>query len=175
MHAIWSLLIDAEQKFVERLSKFRKMFYNNVLRQWPLLEKHLEAILVGEQISDLNKEFLLHSMEQQVAGAEDAICDSLMFEEWTNKVHRLYREFCQRMPHAVASLRTTSIMDSKFGPFVNTVGLSIAWFGMSWEDYMKLPITQLELYISKLQDLTDIAKSLDEPAALQVRQTPCSG
>jgi hypothetical protein len=165
MHDIWLSLVDAEQNFVDRMSKFRKMFYDNVLRQWPLLEQHLEAIVVGEQLANINKEFLLQSMVQQVKEAEGSICDPSVFEQWTNKAHKIYREYCQRMPHAASSLCTTQMMDPKFGPFVNTVGLSIAWFGMGWADYLKLPISQLELYCTKLQSLVDIAESLDEPAA----------
>lgn len=69
------------------------------------------------------------------------------------------------MPHTASSLRTTQSLDAKFDPFVNTVGLSLPWFGMGWEDYLKLPISQLNLYIEKLQRLVAIAEGLDEPAA----------
>jgi hypothetical protein len=165
MHEVWLSIIDAEQKFIERMSKFRKMFYDNVLRQWPQLEKHLQVILIGEQLAALNKDSLLQIMEQQVAGSEDSICDSTVFEQWTNEVHKLYREYCQGMPHTASSLRTTQNMDPKFGPFVNTVGLSLAWFGMGWEDYLKQPVAQLELYAAKLQDLVRIAEELDDPTA----------
>jgi hypothetical protein len=167
MHDLWLSLIDEERNFVDRMTKLRKMFYDNVLRQWPLLENHLEAILVGEQLAALNKEFLLQTMEQQVSETERSICDSSVFEQWINKAHKVYREYSQRLPHAVSSLRTTQSMDAKFNPFVNTVGLSLAWFGMGWEDYMKLPISQLELYTNKLETLVAIAETLDEPAAFQ--------
>jgi hypothetical protein len=167
MHDLWLSLIDEERKFIDRMTKLRRMFYNNVIRQWPLLEKHLEAMLIGERLAAVNKEFLLQPMEQQVIETDGAICDSSMFEQWTNKAHNVYREFCQSMPHAMSSLRTTQNMDSKFSPFVNTVGLSLAWFGMGWEDYLKLPNLHLELYINKLQTLLDIVEALDEPAAFQ--------
>jgi hypothetical protein len=36
---------------------------------------------------------------------------------------------------------------------------------MGWEDYLKLPMSQLELYIDKIQSLIRIAEELDEPAA----------
>jgi hypothetical protein len=167
MHETWLSLIDAEQKFVERMSRFRKMFYNNVLHHWPLLGDHLGAIPVGEQLAEINKEVLLNHMEQQIAGTERTTCDSSVFEQWTNRVHKIYREYCQKMPHAAASLRTTQTMDSKFGPFVNTCGLSIAWFGKSWEDYLKLPLSQLDLYANKIESLISIAETPDEQAAFQ--------
>jgi hypothetical protein len=165
MHEVWQSIIDSERNFIDRISKFKKMFYDNVLRQWPQLEKHLGVILVGEQLAALNKDVLLRNMEQQVSGSKDSICDSIVFELWMNQSHKVYREYYQGMPHTASSLRTTQNMDPKFGPFVNTVGLSLAWFGMGWEDYLKLPMAQLEVYVSKLQDLVRIAEELDEPAA----------
>jgi hypothetical protein len=165
MHNIWLSLVDAEQKFNDRMSKFKKMFYDNIVRQWPLLEQHLGAIIVGEQLAALNKDILLQGLEQQVSESADAICDPTVFEHWANQAHKIYREYCQGMPHAASSLRTTQNLDAKFRPFVNTVGLSIAYFGMGWEDYLKLPMSQLELYIDKIQSLIRIAEELDEPAA----------
>jgi hypothetical protein len=167
MHNIWLSLIEEEQNFVNRMSLLRKMFYNTVLRHWPLLENHLGAILVGEQLSELNKECLLQAMEQQVSGRQGYLCDPSVIKQWTRKVHKVYHKYCQRMPHAMSSLRTTQKVDQKFDPFVNTVGLSLAWFGKGWEDYLNLPILHLELYSNKLQALADIADSLDDPAAFQ--------
>lgn len=165
MHEIWLLIINAERAFIDRMSKFRKMFYDNVVRQWPLVEKHLEPIIVGERLAALNRDLLLRVMEQQVSEADSAICDSTVFEQWTNQAHKIYREYCQGLPHTASSLRTTQTIDPKFAPFVNTVGLSVAWFGMGWEDYLKLPMVQLEFYVNKLQSLIRLAEGLDEPAA----------
>jgi hypothetical protein len=165
MHDTWLSLIEEERKLIDRMTKLRKMFYDNVLRQWPLLEKHLGAILIGEQLAALNKESFLQVMEQQVSESPGAICDPSVVEQWTKKAHKVYREFCQSMPHAVSSLHTTQKMDPKFDPFVNTVGLSLAWFGMGWEDYLKLPLSQLELYTNKLEALIVTAEALDDPAA----------
>jgi hypothetical protein len=162
MHNIWLSLIDVEQKFVERMTKLRKMFYDNVLRNWPLLDKHLDAILVGEQLANLNKVLLLQTMEHHISDSAGATIDPLIFETYMKESHRLYREYCQRMPHAISSLRTTQMQDQKFTPFVNTVGLSLTWFGKTWEDYLKLPLSHIDLYINSLQSLIDIVNSLDE-------------
>lgn len=167
MHDLWRSLIDAEQKYIDRMYKFRKMFYDNIIRQWPVLEKHLAAILLGEQLADLNKQYVLQDFTAQIAGDGATICDPSSFETWTNRVQRAFREYCQRVPHAVSSLRTTQNLDLKFGPFVNTLGLSIAYFGMGWEDYLKLPQVHLQVYIDTLQSLVNIAESLDEPEARQ--------
>lgn len=165
MHEIWASLLNAERQFVDRMMKLRTMFYNNIIREWPVLEKHLEAIIIGEQLADVNRAYLLQAVQGVLADAEDTICDPSIFETWTKKAHKLYREYCQRMPHAVSSLRTTQNLDSKFTPFVNTLGLSIAYFGMGWLDYLKLPTVQLQSYVDKLQDLINIAQGLEEPAA----------
>jgi hypothetical protein len=167
MHAIWLSLVDAEQKFVERMTKLRKMFYDNVVRQWPLLEEHLGAIPLGEDLAIMNKDALLQAMEQQVSKSDGAICDSSLFEQWTHNAHKSYQEYCQKMPHAAASLRKLQSLDPKFGPFVNTVGLSLVWFGMGWEDYLKLPVTQLELYSGKLQSLLKLANASNDSIAVQ--------
>jgi hypothetical protein len=167
MHDMWLSLIEEERKFVDRMSLLRKMFYNTVIRHWPLLEQHLGAVLVGEQLAALNEEYLLQIMDQQVSGKQGSICDSSVIEQWTMKAHKVYREYCQRMPHAMSSLRTTQKMDPRFDPFVNTVGLSLAWFGKSWEDYLRLPLSHLEIYSNTLQALINTADALDDPAAFQ--------
>jgi hypothetical protein len=164
MRSIWLSLIKAEQKFIERMMKFRKMFYDNVLRSWPVLEAHIQAIVVCEQLAAVNEEHLLQVMQSQISVAEESICDPSIFEKYTNNAHKTYREYFQRMPHAMSSLQTIQTMDSKFGPFVNTLGLSILWFGKGWEDYLRSPCAQLELYISNIQSLMCIAKELGTPA-----------
>ncbi|KAJ4367056.1 1,2-dihydroxy-3-keto-5-methylthiopentene dioxygenase [Neocucurbitaria cava] len=161
MREIWNSLLDAEHKFVERMMKFRKMFYNNVIVQWPILERHLEAILIGEQLATLNKDFLLDAMVRQLSDDQDVLCDPSIFEAWTNKTHKLYREFCQHMPHAMSSLRTTQSMDPKFTPFVHTLGLSLAYFGRDWHDYLTLPNVQLQSYVDNLRSLVSMAESLE--------------
>lgn len=167
IHALWVSIIDADRTYIERITKFRKMFYDNVIRQWPRLEKHLEAILACEQLAGLDKDILLSVVEQQVAGSDGSICDPAVFEHWVNKAYTMYRDYCQKMPHAVSSLKITQERDTKFIPFVNTVGLSLAWFGKSWQDYIKLPLTQLDLYTDKLQEVMKIVETLNDPAAFQ--------
>lgn len=163
MRSIWLSLIEAEKKFIERMTKFRKMFYDNVLRSWPLLEDHLQAIVVCVQLAAVNEEQLLQVMQSQISVAEESICDPSIFEQYTNTALKTYREYFQRMPHAMSSLQTIQTMDSKFCPFVNTLGLSILWFGKGWEDYLRSPCAQLELYISTIQSLLCVAKELDTP------------
>ncbi|KAF2128514.1 hypothetical protein P153DRAFT_376644 [Dothidotthia symphoricarpi CBS 119687] len=165
MHDIWTSLIDCEQKFIERMTKLRTIFYDKVIREWPLLEKHLEAILIGAQLASMNKDILLGCMELQVSKADNSIFDPSLFENWTSKIQKTYREYCQAMPHTAESLRATQNADLKFSPFVNTLGLSIISFGMGWEDYLSLPLSQLEVYRNKLQNMLDASLSLDSSTA----------
>jgi hypothetical protein len=166
MYAIWMALIDAERKFVDRMIKLKRMFHDHIIRQWPVLEKHLGAILVGEKLANLHQLHLLEAMEVQLAGNSYAPCDPYLFEAWTERTQQLFREYCRKMPHTYSSLRTTQNMDPKFTPFVNTLGLSIAYFGQSWEDYLRLPNVQLQSYVDNLQSLVKIAERLG-PAATQ--------
>lgn len=171
MRGIWRSLVNAEQRYIERMSKFRKMFYDNVVQWWPLLEDHIQAIVFGEQLAAVNKELLLQAMQSQMSDGDESTCDPSIFEVYTDKAHKTYREYFQRLPHAISSLRTTQTVDSKFSPFVNTLGLSLLWFGKAWEDYLKLPCMQLELYIDSIQSLLSIAKELDTSAAsMEVRR-----
>jgi hypothetical protein len=141
------------------------MFYDNIIRQWPIIEKHLNAILVGEQLATLHQQCLLYTMDQELAGNGSALCNPYIFEVWVDKSQRLYREYCRKMPHASSSLRTTQNMDPKFSPYVNTLGLSISYFGKSWQDYLELPIIQLQTYVDSLESLINIAETLRDPAA----------
>ena len=169
MREIWITLLDAEKKFVERMMKLRKMFYNNVTQQWPVLEKHIEAILIGEQLANLNKDYLLQAMEQQLSDDENALCNPSIFEAWINRAHKVYSRYAQQMPHALSSLRTTQNLNPSFTPFVNTLGLSIAYFGMGWEDYLNLPNLQLQSYVDNLSSLVNIAETLEGPTASDER------
>ncbi|KAL6708142.1 hypothetical protein ACN47E_003326 [Coniothyrium glycines] len=161
MHSMWLSILDAERKFVERMSKFRKMFYDNIIREWPVLERHLEAVLVGEHLSDMHRVYLLQVMEISLKSDEASLCNPVIFEHWANKVHVLYKEYYQRMPHAVSSLSTTQDLDTKFTPFVNTLGLSIVYFGMGWRDYLTLPNLHLQSYVDNLSGLIKLAKDVE--------------
>ncbi|XPS76059.1 hypothetical protein M3J07_008119 [Ascochyta lentis] len=165
MHAVWLLLVEAERKFFDRMTKLRKMFYDNIIRQWPILEQHLGVVLIGEQLAATNKKFLWLSMEQQLLEADQALCDPTIFEVWTTNVQRTFREYCKALPHAVTALRATQSTDAKFTPFVNTLGLSIAYFGKTWEDYLRLPVTELDLCIDSIRSLISIASELKHPDA----------
>ncbi|KAJ4343934.1 hypothetical protein N0V95_006536 [Ascochyta clinopodiicola] len=165
MHAVWLLLVEAERNFFDRMMRLRKMFYDNIIQQWPVLEQHLSVVLIGEQLAAINKKFLWLSMEQQLLEADQALCDPAMFEVWTNNVQHTFRDYCQNLPHAIGALRATQSTDGKFAPFVNTLGLSIAYFGKSWEDYLRLPITELDLCIESIRSLVNIAAELKHPDA----------
>lgn len=157
MHAVWLHLVEAERNFFDRMSRLRKMFYDNIIQQWPALEPHLGIVLIGEQLAATNKKFLWLPMEQRLLDSDQAIGDPAIFETWTTNVQHMFREYCQALPHAIGALRATQNSDSKFTPFVNTLGLSLAYFGKSWEDYLKLPVTELDLCLESMRSLIRIA------------------
>jgi hypothetical protein len=165
MHEVWTSLVDAESKLFDRLTKFRKMFYDNVIRQWPDMEKSLDVILVGERLAALHKKLLWLPMEQELIESDSAVCDPAIFETWASQTHDTYNEYCTSIPRTLGALRGLSSQDPKFAPFVNTLGLSIAYFGMGWEDYLKVPLLQLDLYVTQLQCLIDMAATLGGAAA----------
>lgn len=165
MHAVWLLVVEAERNFFDRMIRLRKMFYDSVIRQWPLLEPHLGIVLIGEQLAATNKKFLWLPMEQHLLDSEQAICDPAIFAAWIDSVRRIFHEYCQSLPHAIGALRATQNSDGKFTPFVNTLGLSIAYFGKSWEDYLRLPVTELDLCIESMRSLISIAKDTEQPGA----------
>jgi hypothetical protein len=165
MHEVWTSLVDAESKLFDRLTKFRKMFYDNVIRQWPDMEKSLDVILVGERLAALHKKLLWLPMEQELIESDSAVCDPAIFETWASQTHDIYNEYCTSIPRTLGALRVLSSQDPKFAPFVNTLGLSIAYFGMGWEDYLKVPLLQLDLYVTQLQCLIDMAATLGGTAA----------
>jgi len=165
MHNVWLSLVEAERNFVGHMVRLKRVFYDNIIKQWPVLQKHLDAILVGEQIATLNQHYLLQAMDGELAGNSNTLCNPQIFETWISKSQQLYREYCRMMPHASSSLRTTQTVDQRFTPFVNTLGLSIAYSTMSWGDYLKLPSVHLNTYIGALQKLMDAARKLHDPAA----------
>ncbi|KAF2854389.1 hypothetical protein T440DRAFT_388390, partial [Plenodomus tracheiphilus IPT5] len=165
MHKIWKTLLDGEHKYIDRMIGFRKMFYQNVVRRWPILEQHMQAILIGEQLVQLNRTYLSQVMQDHISDADTTLCPPEIFENWTARAQKLFKEYCRKMPHAMSSLNTTQENDLKFSPFVNTLGLSIAYFGKSWEDYLRLPNIQLQSYVENLQSLVNIAEMTGHTAA----------
>ncbi|KAF2994619.1 hypothetical protein E8E13_003372 [Curvularia kusanoi] len=163
MHAIWLQLVEAERSYVDRIHRLRKMFYDNIVKQWPALEPHLGIVLMCEQLAALNKKLLWLPMEQHLVDSDMATCDPAIFNTWTTNVQRLFREYSQALPHAVGAVRATQVNDPKFSPFVNTLGLSIAYFGKGWEDYLKLPLTQLDFCIESVRNMIGIATELQVP------------
>lgn len=157
---MWISLIAEEEKFIDRVTKFRTIFYDSVIRQWPALAKHLETIIIGEQIAQIHREQLLEMMRRGISQGAHATCDPAIFEVWANQTQKSYQEYAQRMPHAESSLRLTQTLDPKFTPFVDTLGMSIIWFGKTLADYLRLPILQLDFYIEKLESLIALAQTL---------------
>lgn len=156
IHNIWKSLLSEERNFVERMTKFRMTFYDNITKEWPVLEKHLELIPVGEQIAGFHRQYILMILEGQLAQGTFATCDPALFETWASKTNKIYREYCQRLPHAKSAILMTQNMDSKFLPYVEKLGFGAALLGKSCEDHLTLPITQLDLYIETLRHLHKI-------------------
>jgi hypothetical protein len=165
MHRVWLLLVEGERNFFDRMGRLRKMFYDNIVRQWPALEPHLGIVLICEQLAAINKKLLWLPMEQQLLDSDQSICNAAIFNTWTTNVQRVFREYCQALPHAVGAVRATQNSDSKFVPFVNTLGLSIAYFGKDWEDYMRLPLAELDFCVESIRNLIRIATELKSPEA----------
>ncbi|KAF2474436.1 uncharacterized protein BDR25DRAFT_121958 [Lindgomyces ingoldianus] len=163
IHNIWVSLVEEEQKFIDRITKFRRIFYDPVIAKWPILEKHLEVIIIGEQLVPLQRQYLLETLEGQISQTSFATCNPAVFEAWVSKVHKVYREYAQRLPHAESAVRVTSNADPKFSPFIGTLGLSIIWFGKGWEDYLELPISQLNVYVEKLERLLELTPTASSP------------
>lgn len=167
MHDIWAALITEEERFIDRITKFRKIFYESVVKEWPALQKHLGAIAVTKQMARLHQQHLLRPMKSHVSQEEDAACNPAIFEFWAGETYKLYRDYAQTMPHAESSLRLTQNIDAKFTQFVGKLGLSIIWFGKGWEDFLALPTLQLNLYVEKLTSLIKRAETLDMSSSRQ--------
>ncbi|KAL1608276.1 hypothetical protein SLS60_003215, partial [Paraconiothyrium brasiliense] len=150
---IWASILLDEEKYIERLGKFTNIFYGLVVKEWPVLEKHIEAIVLARQLMPLHQEYIIDVVKEKFAQNAYAICDPRIFMTWASKTYRVLKEYSRRYPHALYALQLTRTRDKKFGPCIESLGLSLTYFGKSWEDYLVLPIVQLDTYITKLQSL----------------------
>ncbi|KAH7122662.1 hypothetical protein B0J11DRAFT_581355 [Dendryphion nanum] len=164
MHDIWTSLVAEEENFVDRLAKFKRVFYDAIVEQWPELEKDLGAVAMGGQFIALHNEHLLSPMRVQVPKTESFTCDPAIFDGWIAHAYKLYREYSQRFPQSERSLRHTASGDDRFSSLIASLGLSIIWFGKSWEQYLRLPLIQLSIYVDTLEKLVLRAQILDETA-----------
>ncbi|KAF2715315.1 hypothetical protein K504DRAFT_421967 [Pleomassaria siparia CBS 279.74] len=165
MHNVWNSLINEERIFVDRMTKFRIMFYDPVIKKWPVLGNHLGAIALGEQLAALNRVQLIDPMETQIAQKSFAICDPTVIEDWANKAQKLFKEYCQRLPHDKGALHMTQNMDPEFSLFIATLGLDVLYYGMSWEGFLASPVSQLDHYLEALRCLVKIALTISSPWA----------
>ncbi|KAF2111935.1 hypothetical protein BDV96DRAFT_649303 [Lophiotrema nucula] len=165
MHNIWVHVIGEEERFIERVDKFREGFYDAAIKKWPVLEKHLEAIVLSEQLASQHRQYLLDPLRGQIAQKSFATCNPAIFEAWVTKTHKLYRNWAQRMPHSENAIRTTQSTYSNFAPFLGSIGLGDWWFGKSWLDYLYLPLSQLDIYLERLSKLLELAQRIGNASA----------
>jgi hypothetical protein len=165
MHNVWSSLLLEEEEFINRMSKFRTLFYDAIIKNWPILERHLEIILIGERIASLHRRYVFEAVQDQLSRNSSITCNPSVFNIFIEKAHKLYQEYSQHLPHAQNALRLTQSMDKKFTPFVLKLGLGEHYSGKSWEDYLHLPIARLNNYIDKLESLSALSKEIGIHAA----------
>jgi hypothetical protein len=150
---IWASIILDEEKYIERMNKFANIFYGVVVKEWPVLEKHMEAIVLARQLVPLHQKYILDVVKEQITQNNSAVCDPRLFTTWASKTYKVLKEYSRRYPHALYALRLTRTRDQKFGPCIETIGLNLTYSGKSWEDYLALPIAQLDAYITRLQGI----------------------
>ncbi|KAF2446105.1 hypothetical protein P171DRAFT_410088 [Karstenula rhodostoma CBS 690.94] len=156
---IWASILLDEENYIERMNKFTNVFYGVVVKEWPILEKHMDAIVLARQLPSLHQKYILDVVKEQTTRNASTVCDPRLFTTWANKTYRVLKEYSRRYPHALYAIRLTQTRDKKFGPCIETIGLNLTQVGQSWEDHLALPIVQLDTYITKLQG---IAQWLDE-------------
>jgi hypothetical protein len=175
MHNIWKSLLIEERTFVERMAQNRTIFYNNIIKEWPVLENHLELIPMGEELAGFHRHYILMVMEGQLAQEPFANCDPALFQTWASKTAKLYRDYCHQLPHAKGTILMTQNVDPKFLPYVETLGFGGVLSERRWEGQLTLPVTQLDLYIKMLRRLhkiclasTTLLAKVNEPRFLRV-------
>ncbi|KAJ4302795.1 hypothetical protein N0V90_001686 [Kalmusia sp. IMI 367209] len=164
---IWASLILEEEKYIERLTKFHTAFYEGIVKEWPILEKHMEAVALVARFIPHHQEYILNTLKEQIAKSPSDRCDPRLFITWASKTYKLLKEYAQRCPHALYALRLTRGRDKRFSPFVETLGLSLVYFGKSWEDYLTLPIAQLDMYITRLQNMLRLTQESTKPPPIK--------
>lgn len=164
---VWASILSNEEKYIERMHKFSTTFYDGIFNSWPRLEKHLEAITLGKKLVSLHQQYILDVVKEQITQNPTAVCDPRLFITWARKSYRVLKEYSQRYPHALYALRLTQSRDKKFSPYVETLGLSSTNFGKSWEDYLVLPIMQLDAYVTKVESLIQLFPSNSDPSSIK--------
>lgn len=167
---IWNSIVVEEETYIARLTNFRTNFHDAIISQWPALNNHLEAIVLMEKLVALHQEYICDVLNGKTF-SRSSIGDPRIFITWASKTYKVLKEYSQRYPHALYALRLTQSRDKKFSPYVGALGLSLTYFGKTWEDYLALPITQLDSYIAKLQSLENHVQERSEsfPAKEQTR------
>lgn len=162
IHNSWASLVKDEEAFIDRVLKFRRLFYDAAVVKWPALEKHIDVIRVAhETLVPIHTAELLTPMEMQLSAGSFARCNPAIFEAWVAKAQRGYRRYFQRVPHAENAIAATLKSDKSFAPWLNGLGLSILWFGKGWSEYLRLPVTQLEGYVERFEELVHTMRKME--------------
>ncbi|KAF1981746.1 hypothetical protein K402DRAFT_425161 [Aulographum hederae CBS 113979] len=153
---LWRELVQAEVSFIERLDWFRENFRAPVFVQWPILAKHLDILQHLEALSRTHEKSLLLPMQEQLDESADALCDAGLFRDWLLKMKPIYQAYHQRLPHAETAIRLTLAADKKFEEFVAGMRFAKMWDGSGWEDFIRLPVSQLQFSSTTLEKLASI-------------------
>lgn len=149
---VWTSVRVEEETYIARLNILRTTFHDAVVSQWPALEKHLEAIILVERLVPYHQEYICDPLKEKMS-SQSSNGDPRVFSVWASKAYKVLKEYSQRYPHALYALRLTQTQDKKFDSYIENLGLGLSFPGKNWEDYLALPITQLESYTMKLQSL----------------------
>lgn len=152
--SIWISILSEEETFITQLNSFRTVFYEGIIKEWPVLKQHLEAIVLMERLASLHQEFVLGILRERLSRHPPATDNSQIFIKWASKTYKVVKEYSQRYPHALCALRITRDRDKKFSPYVEAIGFGPKSIGKTWEDHLLLPIVQLNNYIQKLENLS---------------------
>ena len=147
-------IVTTEDKYIDQLNVLR-VLYRDELAKWqpPILAPKRKDSFIRDvfgkvdAIKQVNEDYLLAQLKyrQQEQGPW-IVGFSEIFREWIRKAKHVYIEYAANFPHANFIVRQEAERNMLFQQFLNQARANERSERLSWDTFLKAPITRLQRY-----------------------------
>ncbi|KAF7716451.1 Uncharacterized protein PECH_003857 [Penicillium ucsense] len=168
-------IVTTEDAYIGQLDVLRELYRDQLAQMNPPIipAKRLEKFLTEvfgkvDAVKRVNEDFLLAQLKYRqkeqgpfIAGFSD------IFREWIRKAKNVYIDYAATFPHANYFVRRESERNPQFRAFLNQVREHKLSNRLSWDTFLKAPITRIQRYTLLLATVhKNMAKDSEEKTNL---------
>lgn len=168
-------IVVTEDSYIGQLDILRELYRDQLASMQPPIipAKRLNRFLTDvfgrvDSVKRANEDFLLAQLKyRQKEQGPFIVGFSDIFREWIRKSKAAYIEYAAKFPYANFLVRRESERNAHFRQFLNQARDNKASHRLSWDTYLKAPITRIQRYTLLLATiLKNTVKDSEEKANL---------